>query len=282
MVAIFERAWGARVNDPDGLESALQAHTEAARLAFPEVAVEGERFAEHLARRVPKGHDPSAALARLRVPELFLTQACADGDPRAIAAFDKRFLQPAAKALVRGGEDADAVDEALQTLRERLFLTDAKIGSFSGAGSLAAWTRVTLLRQYITLKRSNGKTDALDYDLPNVISAADPEAAAIRLRYGEPFRVAFRDAFAALTRGERNLLRFYFVDGLSLGRIAPLLGVSRATAGRRLLDAQDALLSHILKILEQRLRISRSEIESIVASLQSTLRGPLCELLRSR
>jgi RNA polymerase sigma-70 factor (ECF subfamily) len=277
-VSIFERAWGARVPDAEALESALGEHIAAARRTLPEISLDDTWCAEHLARRVAAGEDPLPVLARLRVAELLLTLACAEGNHRAIAAYDERFLRPAAVALVRGGENADAVDEAVQTLRERLFVVDDKIRAFSGAGSLAAWTRVSLSRLHTSLQRSKGKTIPLEDDLPNQIPAADPELAAIRRRYGEPFRAAFRDGFAALTQDDRNVLRLHFVDGLSVGRLAPILGVSRATAGRRLIDARSAALANIVKLLGERLSISPSEIESLIAVLRSTLHEPLREL----
>ncbi len=102
----------------------------------------------------------------------------------------------------------------------------------------------------------------------------------MRRRYGEAFRTAFHDAFAKLSIEQRNVLALHFVDGLNLERIARILRVSRATAGRRVLDAKSGLLDAFLALLRERLKASPEEIESLLRVVQSTLYGSLARLLR--
>jgi RNA polymerase sigma-70 factor (ECF subfamily) len=280
LTAAFESAWGARAPDAGALEAALRDHIAEARRVFPELSLDDRHGVEALARSVPPGEDPVAALMHLRTHELLFACACAEGDARAIAVFDQRYLRPAGAALVRSGHDADAVDEALQVLRQRLLIGDFKIREFSGRGSLAGWVRVSVARLHTSLQRSKGKTVPLNDDVPVDLPTIDPELAAIRRRYGETFRTAFRDAFGALTPDQRNVLRLHFVDGLHLGGMAPILGVSRATAGRRVIEARNALLTNVLKLLGERLKASPSEIQSLLAVVQSTLHQSLGLLLR--
>jgi RNA polymerase sigma-70 factor len=121
----------------------------------------------------------------------------------------------------------------------------------------------------------------LEPNAADQLAASDPDLAMIRRRYGDVFQSAFQDAFRGLTPAQRNVLRLNFVDGLNLDRIAVILKVSRATVGRRVLEARTALLDTMLALLGERLRASPSEIESLLAVVRSTLYGSLAELLQS-
>lgn len=267
----------------DAAEAFLRAVTELlerGRRAHPTVAVDDGDFERYVAERVPPNDSASSGVAKLRGDDLFLACACAQGDAHAIAELDRAFVQPAMATLVRMGEDASLVDEAAQAVRERLFLSDRRITDFSGRGSLAGWVRVTLARQVSSLKRVRHPTVPLDEDTAEEIAAIDPELAIARRRYGAGFRDAFRDAFAELTAEQRSILALHFIDGLNLERIARILQISRATAGRRVIEARSALLEAFLALLSGRLKATRSEIESLLAIVRSTLYGSLARLLR--
>jgi RNA polymerase sigma-70 factor (ECF subfamily) len=276
----FAAAWRGRVNDVEGLDAALRRAVEGARRTFPRVVLHDAQAVRYIAARLPTDCDPSEVATVLRVPEVLLAAACADGDERAIEAFDDLFLRPAAEALVRSGQERSETDEALQILRERLFVVGVKIRDFSGRGSLAAWTRVSLARQLTSLQRSAGRGVPLG-DAAEKLPVIDPELAVMRRRYGETFRAAFEDAFRRLAPDQRSVLRLHFVDGLSLDRIAPILQVSRATVGRRVLEAKTALLHIILALLGERLQATPSEIESLLAVVRSGLYPSLSGLLRT-
>jgi RNA polymerase sigma-70 factor (ECF subfamily) len=280
LATMFQAAWRGRVTAPEALEVMLRSALDAARRAYPQVTLSDARAVEAIAARVPTQADPCAGVRSLRVPELLLAVACADGEASAIAAFDEVFLLPAATSLVTAGQDPVETDDATQMLRERLFVVGIKIRDFSGRGSLAAWTRVSLARQLTTLQRANGRSMPLD-DAAEKLPAVDPELAVIRRRYGAVFRSAFEDAFGGLAPEQRSVLRLHFVDGLNLDRIAPILNVSRATVGRRVVEAKTALLRSILTLLGERLQATPSEIESLLAVVRSTLYGSLAGLMRT-
>ena len=279
VVEAFLEAAG-QVDDPEAVSSQVTTLHDRGRGAHPSLKLEDAIFGRYLAERVAATKPLSVALGKLRGEDLFLACACAQGDPRAIAAFDHAILVPAVATLVRMGEEKDLVDEVAQIVRERLFLVDRRITDFSGRGSLAGWVRVSLARQVISLKRSRHHTVPLDEDTAQELATIDPELALVRRRYGEPFRTAFHDAFAELSTGQRNVLALHFVDGLNLERIARILQVSRATAGRRVLEAKSELLDAFLALLGQRLKATPAEIESLLNVVRSTLYGSLARLLR--
>jgi RNA polymerase sigma-70 factor (ECF subfamily) len=75
------------------------------------------------------------------------------------------------------------------------------------------------------------------------------------------------------------LLRLKHVKGWRLEQIAKMYRVSRATAARMVSAAHDALLSETKRALRENLKITTSEVESLIALLQSNLHVSLVRLL---
>src|SRR5262249_3528612 len=150
----------------------------------------------------------------------------------------------------------DSADEVRQRLRERLLVASGdgppRIGQYSGRGALGAWVRVAALRVASNLARGEREHDTLDDGALAGNFAAVPELPVLESRSRGAFRAAFRAAFAALEPGERTLLKLHFVDGLSVRKLIPILGVSSATVGRRLLAAQARLGERVLSELSSR------------------------------
>ena len=251
------------------------AHADQGRTAWPDAELDPAAFVRHLATRAP-GDDP-ADLDRLHAADLYLACACANGDAASIARFDREYLAPLPAILGRSGVSADLANEAVQWLRERLFVGTnggrARIADYDGRGALASWVRVAALRAASNLRRDDAARAARDANgaAPSSLTAVDPELALIQRRYGDEFRTALRDAFAALTEEERNVLRLYFNDGLNLDGIARVLGLSRATVGRRMISGRERVLAETLRLLGERIDASPTELLSILGVVRSKL-----------
>jgi RNA polymerase sigma-70 factor (ECF subfamily) len=100
---------------------------------------------------------------------------------------------------------------------------------------------------------------------------ADPELACVRHMYKEDFAAAFREAMAALSSRERNVLRMSHLDGLSIDQIGAVYRVHRATAARWIARAQETLLLETRQRLVDKLRISETEFESLMVLVRSHL-----------
>lgn len=260
----------------EDLERALAALVAAARAACPDVDVPALDFVRHLAAR-SAGVDPARAIEGLHAADLYLACACARGDARAVALLEDRFLSEVPRFLAPLRLPAGAVDEVRQLARERLLVGDRpRIADYAGRGPLAGWLRVVALRLASDLRRDDG---AAEREGAPPIPAVDPEMQLIKRRYGEAFSRAFADAFAALDAEERNLFRLFYLDGLNLDRIAKLLQVSRATAGRRMLAARQRLLAGTLALVGQRLEVDPDELESLLGVVRSRLEISLPGLL---
>ena len=79
------------------------------------------------------------------------------------------------------------------------------------------------------------------------------------------------DAFLLLAPEERNAMRLTYTHGLNLEGVAKALGVSRATAGRRLLSCRERVREETLRLLKERINASPAELESLLGVVRSRL-----------
>lgn len=281
LLQAFLDSVGARGEEDAGtVAPALHRIVEGARSTYPGVILDDATFGRHLGDRVGSDQPVVETLSRLRSTDLFLACACLQGDDAAVNVFEKDFLKPAAAALVRSGQSAADADDAAQELSERLFVTGCKLREYSGLGSLSGWTRISLARQHAGLLRRKRAAAAAATDESLEIARVDPDLAVLRRRYAGTFQHAFQEAFGRLAAEQRNILRLHFVDGLNLDGMAPMLRMSRATAGRRMLEAKRALLAHLVALAGERLEATPSEVASLLTVVRSTLFGSLGGLLR--
>jgi RNA polymerase sigma-70 factor, ECF subfamily len=271
--------------EPDALEPLLSAHLEAARSAWPAIAVAPERFVAHLARRLP----PDAAgeeLAAVRASDLYLACACADGDAAAIGALEGRYFGEVDAAAARMRCPQGMADEVKQMLRRILFVAEgdrpAAVGEFAGRGDLRGWLRVSAVRELQRLLGKARRHVPLDDErfLDLLSPAQDPELGHIREHYRAELTEAVAAAMAATPARERALLRFQVLDGLSIDQIGALYGVHRATAARWLVAAREGILERTRAEVARRLGIASGEVDSIIRLVQSRLEVSVERLLR--
>jgi RNA polymerase sigma-70 factor, ECF subfamily len=259
---------------PD-LEEQLAALVSDARAAWPSLTVPEERFLVHLAGRVAAERGGADGLGRLRAGDLYLACACAGGDPDATSAFLENFMPQVHAALAGLGAGASERDELAQQLISLLFVGDegrsGAIATYSGRGSLRSWVRSvavrTAMRQLGRIRSSPTDDDGLEA----VPAADDPEVHLLRARYGDAFRAAFREALAALTPRQRNLLKQHTLDELTVDQIGRLYRVHRATAARWVAAAREELCEGTRRRLVERLSVSNQEVDSILRLVWSQL-----------
>lgn len=279
------------VPPPPGAESAweeaLRRGVERARAAWPGVALSGERFAEHLARHLPTPGAPEL-LERLHLEDLYLACGCVEGVPAALADFEAHFLPEVGVAVARMKLTPTAVDELRQQVRLRMLVatpsTPARLATYPGTGPLAGWVRAAALWLARDLVRQHtSPAHAEDAALSLLVEPGDdPELACLKTRYRAEFNTAFAQALAHLSPRERNLLRLKYLDGLSVDALGALYAVHRATAARWVVSAQEALLTQTRRLLTEHLRLTGSQLDSVLHLISSQLDMSLGRLLRSR
>lgn len=259
------------------LEGQLEEVLSTVRKAWPDISVEPDVFLEFLARRVPEPVDMQAFAGALNLPDLYLACACLENDPKAVRVFKTDFFPEIRVALAGLNQGPDLADVVEQMVYQKLFVTEPKvraaINKYAGRGDLRRWLQVTALRTALDLMRSGKKetavTSRLHDDYPD--KAEDPEIAYLKQLYSSQFKTAFGQALAGLSQKERNLLRYYHLEGLTLGEIAGLYRVHEATVSRWLARIRENLLTRTRRRLADVLKVDSVEVDSIIRLIESQM-----------
>lgn len=272
------KAVARRVTDPAALGKALRAALSSARSAYPEVTLDDEAFAAHLAERMAEADEPLVAVQALHAGDLLLACACLRGDSLAQEQFDRRFRPVVAEAVGRmvAGE-SDFVEEVRQALREKLLVGARggrpKLLDYAGKGPLGSWIRSAAVRTALNLKESGRREspmeDALAAQLPE--AADDPELRLLKSRCKKELKGAFQAALKELTDQERSVLRLNLVEGRSIDQIAERFRTHRSTAARWLTQAKERVMELTRQELRERLKWSDRDLRSVVALVRSQL-----------
>src|SRR5262249_5204945 len=149
------------------------------------------------------------------------------------------------------------------------------IEEYAGRGELRGWLRVSASRMAMQVLREQRRTAPLDSDLAAHLAVrspnTNPERMLLQVLYRPEVKAAFEEAMRSLPNHERTVLRQHFIDGLTIDDLGKLHGVHRATAARWLARSRGALLHEVRKALKERLKISRSECDSILRFVRSDL-----------
>jgi RNA polymerase sigma-70 factor, ECF subfamily len=271
---------------PPGLDAQLEAALASARAAWPELTVSAERYLAHVADRLAGEREPLAAVGALRHDELYLALAASTGDARAIALLEARYLRGLTTLLARAQVVGESVDDLLQMLRQRLLVGDATsppgILGFGGQGALGGWLRVVAARFVVDRQRrvsARRRERQLDDAIFTLTDDEDPERSSMRERYRRELARAFEQAMAELSPRQRNLLRHQVLHGMAQEAIASLYGVHRATVIRQLAEVRQLLLDGTQRHLVAQLRVGRSEVDSILSLVRSTMHVSIHRIL---
>jgi RNA polymerase sigma-70 factor (ECF subfamily) len=250
-------------------------------------SLQGYGLASESARgAIPSRQQQGTFFRNLKLADLVLAQACANGKERAWEHFIALYQQPLMRAAIAitgsatlGSELADQLYAELYGLTTREGERRCPLESYRGRGSLIGWLRTTLAQRHVDHHRRTHrellKDDMEEYDAP----ALDPEPA----KAGGELAVlgkAIEEALGGRQAEERFLLAAYYLDGRTLFQIAQVLHVHEATVSRRLRRAIDDLRKQVLKSL-QRFGLNRRAAEEALGTDPRDLDINLKKLLQS-
>jgi RNA polymerase sigma-70 factor (ECF subfamily) len=234
------------------------------------VALSLEDFERHVAENVKESQITHAA-------DLFLACACSHGDPRAIDHFSREFMK-AVPAIVGGiVVRPELVDDLVQSLREMLLVkrdasSPPRIATYRGTGSLAGWVRISATRAAVRAKRRAGaRAEQTLADDAELAPAPGLETQYLVQRYGPAFEAALIEAIAALPTAQRDILRSYYVEGLTIDELAARDGIHRATAARRVESARRQIFADVKKRAAERAGLPDDEVDSVLKLVVSRL-----------
>jgi RNA polymerase sigma-70 factor (ECF subfamily) len=267
------------------LESTLQRHLDATRLAWPELAVTPARLLRALADRVPAAADPCEWLERVHATDVYLAQLCATGDAVALAAFDSAFLPEVGAYIARTDSSSELADEVRQLIRHRLFVIGddggaPRIATYSGRGPLGAWLRMIAVRTVLNLRRDREAEASTVEKVGHRSPAPDPELDYIKLRYRPVFREVLEASLTELPAPQRNILRLYFIDGLTMAEIGRLYRVHESTIARQMAKIRRDVLATTRRLLVERHELASAEVDSFIALAPSQLDLSLSRILK--
>jgi RNA polymerase sigma-70 factor (ECF subfamily) len=197
-----------------------------------------------------------------------------------------------AQAVIRKGRGSSQVDphDLAQRVATKLLVAPPNerpgIESYAGAGPLAAWLRVIAARELVSITRKRSEVVGEESErgalLPASGAGADPEAEFLRGQYRSVFEQAFRRAADQLDVEDRNILRYHYVDGFSIDRIAVIYDLHRASVARRIHKARETLLEATRAALRAENFGSDSELESVLRAVESRVDLSVTKLFGSK
>lgn len=272
--------------DADALETCLGDILEQARRAWPGVVVDRGTFWAFLAQRVPPERDLLQALEALKSADLYLACACLEGDAKGSRAFEEAYFPVLNRALAGICGRTGQVDDVKQSVYQKVFSGEGDrppaIHKYDGVGDLRAWVRVTAVRMALNLKRDTKRERPLSPDILTTLpkSGPGPEEDYLKRVYSDAFKKAFQQALSALDHKQRNLLRYYYIDGLTVDQVGGIYRVHKATISRRLGEIRELLLTETRNSLIRELDVERTEFDSIMRLIQSRMDVSIVRFLK--
>ncbi|MBT8491660.1 MAG: sigma-70 family RNA polymerase sigma factor [Deltaproteobacteria bacterium] len=257
------------------LAVALGETIAAARSAHPQIAVDDPTFAAYLAERLDPDAGPGVQLGKLDAPDLYLACGCLHADPVAVADFDGEPMSVVIPAIRGMRGDLAAAEDIAQEIRERLLVGGGergpRIADYKGRGRLKRWVKAIAVRTFLNNKRGQKREVLVDDEpvLDSLTEPSDPQLALLKDKYRAQFSTSFASAMESLSSEDKLVLRHAHIDNLRLEEIGKALGVSRATAHRRLIRAREALAKATEDQLGRTLGVSAGEVASIRRLVQS-------------
>jgi RNA polymerase sigma-70 factor (ECF subfamily) len=239
----------------------------ACRAAWPGIDVADDVFAAYVRERVP-----AETLAKACVADLWLACAVHGGNAAGLRAFEQRYLTQIGAAVAHLGGGTALADDVLARMRERLLDPGGgKLAEYRGRGDLHGWIRVVAVREALQLLRQRRRETPLSSseELADKLDSSPPQAMTDEER--RVYRESFGKALAALTPRERNLLRQHYLYGSTVDELGTLYGVHRATAARWIAQVREVLLHRTRSGIGEALRVTGTELDSVMAKVAGEL-----------
>ncbi len=224
-------------------------------------------------------------LASLRLEELVLARACADGNDRAWEIFLNRYratLYESAYKIAKEESAARALADSLYAelygVNEKGQQRPSKLLYYQGRGSLQGWLRTVVAQEYVNRYRSTKRETSLDAALDDgrQFEAREPDLADADPRV----EAAATEELRALEPEERFLLAAYYLDRRTLAEIAKLQRVHESTISRKLDRTTAGLRKRIRKRMIQSGMSPRQADEAMQEANVRDLRVNVEETLR--
>lgn len=292
--AIFLEHAAVRVAIPNGpgeFEGLLLCACETGRGDLQRVNLTNEEFIRHLAQRLHKkfeGAPLAQVFEKLALADLYLACACLKPDPEALNRLDREYLTRLAELLTNSRLSQDALAEIRQLVWIQIVVGTGKskpeLAAYRGLGSLRRWIQIVASH---LVRKQGAPSQVTPYEdaqavIEGLPAPDDPEFDALKRSHLPELLEAMSGAFSTLSPKQRYLLRLHFRDRLSTIKIAQLHGVNQSTIWRDIKGALDAVHEEMKRQLQERLRLSTHDFESLVNALRSQFNLSISQILAER
>lgn len=272
------------LSDAPGLEEALYLLLRAGQEKFPDIRLPASDFVRFLSRHLPETTRTVSDVAALHGAEIYLVCAYGQRDAVAQRELEDVYMRKVRRALLGLGLPEAVCSDIEQDLRKRLIeMQDASIHrkGYSGRSELAGWLCLSGVRAARMLHRRHFREQSLEQASAQLLPAPDfdPALALMIKTYKSELQSAFASAVASLSVRERNLLRYHFLDKLSIDQIGKLYRIHRATAARWIHQAQDTLCNRTREHFHMLVPASPASFADLMALLRSQVSLSLVQVL---
>lgn len=266
------------------LEAALLRLHDEGRSAWPQLDVSAEQLAIFLARQLPPEAAAPDVLAALRAGELYLLCSFNRRQVQAQAILQTEYMPGVRRALLEHGVAESLIPDIQQELLSRLVeKQDPAVvrRGYSGLGELAGWLRIVAVREAELRRKRSQRELPIDSDSDSILrdSRRNPESALLAETLKKEFHAAFRDAVAALSSRERNLLRYHFLMRMSIDQIGDIYHVHRSTAARWVARAEEQLIRETRERFTSRVGVTEKSLPNVMEQFLSQVSINLGSLL---
>jgi len=206
----------------------------------------------------------------LRIEELVLARACANGNERAWETFMARYRERLYEIGLQIAREESAARELADSLYADLYGTVtrggqrvSKLSSYTGRGSLEGWLRTVMAQEHVNRYRRQRRTVSLEEETEEGAQFATPDPEPT-MAVDPRVEAATDEALSVLPAEERFVLAAYFLDGRTLAEIARMLSVHESTISRKVDKLAKSLRKQILTSLGRR-GMSRRQAEEALS-----------------
>ncbi len=264
-----------RIQDPDRLpsENTLAQLVATGRAKWPQFPISDADFVTFLAQAIA----PATLTVELRAADLWLVCACKHQLPGAFDVLETHYMPRVRRLLHRMRHTSETIEDILQELRRKLMElnnVNATEAGYGGRGDLAGWLCIVAARTAGRRQMYEEREVSLESSAGIVLPSADedPEMAFLQREHRHELLEAFRQTLVSFTARERNLLRYYFLDNLSIDKIAALYGVHRVTASRWINQVRDKVVLNTRENLARQISLSEAGFQRLLGLIASQIR----------
>ncbi len=212
------------------------------------------------------------ALETLSTSDLWLVCGVLSDTKAAITTFDVKLCEEVRRVCRRMKLRSDAEEELAQDLREKLLLKGddgrTRLEKYDGDGPLGRWMEIVAMRLQLNKLRTPKRVTVAEQQILDTVVAKEKDMTHLHGDYFAEFTNAFADAMQGLDAESKQVLRMAYLENIGLDEIGQKIGMSRASAHRRLVKARQQVARDTEKKLQDTILVSSellTEIQRLVS-----------------